>query len=87
MQPLLNALTVFPVLVAVFDELKQDMQEHESDAWFLALRAVFKRRATDLSRLLASEDSLKLAQEVMGFPASKALESIAIISNDASEVS
>ena len=87
LQPLLNALIIFPVLAQVFDELKQDMQEHESDAWFVALKAAFKRRATDLSRLLVSEDSLKLAQEVMGFPASKALESIAIISDDASEVS
>ena len=85
LQPILNALIILPALVAVFEEFKHDAQEHESDAWFAALKAVYKRQKVDFNQLLAEEDSLTLAQEVMGLPITKALESIAILFDDAAE--
>ena len=85
LQPILNALIILPVLVSVFDELKQDAQEHQSDAWFLALTAAYRRQNSDFDKLLATEDSLTLAQEVMGLPITQALKSLAGAFDDASE--
>lgn len=85
LQPILNAMIILPVLVSVFDELKQDAQEHESDAWFLALTAAYKRQNSDFAKLLVSEDSLTLAQEVMGLPITQALKSLAVAFDDAAE--
>ena len=85
LQPILNALIILPALVSVFEELKQDAQEHESDAWFSALTAAYKRQKADFKKLLAEEDSLTLAQMVMGLPLSKALESLAVMFDDTAE--
>ena len=82
MQPILNAMIILPVLVAVFDELKQAIQDHESDAWFLALAAAYKRRGKIFGEVLASADALTLAQEVMGSPITQALKSISIAFDD-----
>ena len=82
LQPILNTMIILPALVSVFNELKQDAQEHESDAWFLALTAVYKRQKIDFNKLLAEEDSLTLAQEVMGLPLTTALENIALVFDD-----
>lgn len=85
LQPILNALIILPVLVSVFDELKQDAQEHQSDAWFLALTAAYRRQNSDFGKLLATEDSLTLAQEVMGLPITQALNSLKVAFDDAAE--
>lgn len=85
LQPILNAMIILPVLVAVFDELKQDIQEHESDAWFLSLTAAYKRRGKIFDEVLATEDALTLAQEVMGSPITQALKSIAVAFDYAAE--
>ena len=85
MQPILNALIILPVLVSVFDDLKQDLQEHESDAWFLSLKAAYRRRNLDFVKMLDSEKSLKLAQEVMSAPLTQALKSIAAAFDDSAE--
>ena len=82
MQPILNAMIILPVLVAVFDELKQDIQDHESDAWFLSLAAAYKRRGQNFGEVLDSADALTLAQEVMGLPITRALKSIAAAFDD-----
>ncbi|MBR1647830.1 MAG: hypothetical protein IJ685_13810 [Selenomonadaceae bacterium] len=79
LQPILNAMIILPALVSIFAELKQDAQEHESDAWFSALKAVYGRQKLDFNKLLAEEDSLTLAQEVMGLPITGALQNIAQI--------
>lgn len=78
-------MIILPVLVSVFDDLKQDAQIHNSDAWFLALTAAYRRQNSDFVKLLASEDSLTLAQEVMGLPITTALKSIAVAFDDAAE--
>ena len=85
LQPILNTMIILPALVSLFDELKQDLQEHESDAWFSALTAAYKRHEADFKKLLADEDSLTLAQMVMGLPLTKALESMAVMLNDTAE--
>lgn len=85
LQPILNALIILPVLVSVFDDLKQDLQEHESDAWFLSLAAAYRRRKLNFNDMLAAEDSLALAQSVMGLPLTKALKSFAATFDDAAE--
>lgn len=85
MQPILNAMIILPVLVAVFDELKRAAQEHESDAWFLSLTAVYKRRSLNFVDVLKSTDALTLAQAVMGSPITQALKSIAVALDDATE--
>lgn len=85
LQPILNTMIILPALVAVFDELKQDMQEHESDAWFSALTAAYKRQRADFKKLLTEEDSLTLAQMIMGLPLTKALESMAVMFDDTAE--
>jgi len=85
MQPILNAMIILPVLISVFDELKQNVQEHESDAWFLSLAAAYKRSGQNFSEVLASEDALTLAQAVMGSPITQALKSIAVALDDATE--
>lgn len=85
LQPILNALIILPVLVALFDELKQDLQEHESDAWFAALTKAYARRKMNFKDLLDSEDALTLAQLVMGLPLTKALKSFAAAFDDAAE--
>lgn len=85
MQPILNAMIILPVLISVFDELKQNVQEHESDAWFLSLTAAYKRSGQNFSEVLAAEDALTLAQEVMGSPITQALKNIALAFGDAVE--
>ena len=86
LQPIMNAMIILPVLVAVFNELKlEDAQDHSSDAWLLSLQAAYRRRRKDFNELLYSEDEIKLAQEVMGLPISKALNSIAIAFDDTAE--
>ena len=85
MQPILNAMIILPVLVAAFEELKLDLQDHESDAWFIALQAAYKRRNLNFVDLLETEDALTLAQAVMGSPITQALKSISIAFDDAAE--
>ena len=85
MLPILNALIILPPLITVFDELKADAQAHGSDAWFLSLQAAYRRRNLDLTKLIDAEDSLKLAQEIMNLPLTKALESFTAIFSDATE--
>ena len=85
MQPILNAMIILPVLVAAFEELKLDLQDHESDAWFIALQAAYKRRNLNFVDLLETEDALTLAQAVMGSPITQALKSIAVAFDDAAE--
>lgn len=85
MQPILNAMIILPVLISVFDELKQNVQEHESDAWFLSLAAAYKRRSLNFVDVLKSTDALTLAQAVMGSPITQALKSIALAFDDAAE--
>lgn len=79
MQPILNAMIILPTLVYVFEELKlEETPDHGADAWFLSLRAAYRRRGLNFDELIDTEDSLKLAQEVMSLPINVALENISL---------
>lgn len=84
-QAILNALIILPALVYVFDALKEDFDAHDSEAWFLSLRAAYKRKGLSFDELIDSESSLKLAQEVMNLPLAKALENISLICDAAED--
>ena len=82
MQPILNAMIIFPALVYIFDELKVDdgFERYDGMAWFKSLTAAFKRRKLDFNDILKEENtSIKLAQEVMDSPLTKALANVALI--------
>ena len=82
LQPILNAMIILPTLVYVFELLKADVkynfETYGAREWFLSLKAAYKRRKIDLAAHLLPEEntSLKLAQEVMDLPLSKALDSL-----------
>lgn len=80
-QPLLNALTILPTLVYVFDELKlYGVESYGECKWFLALANNFtKRGVTNFADYLDEKTSLELAQEVMQSPLAKALKSLAFV--------
>lgn len=79
LQPILNATIILPTLVYVFEELKlEETPDHGADAWFLSLRAAYRRRGLNFDELIDTEDSLKLAQEVMSLPINVALENISL---------
>lgn len=89
MQPILNAMIILPALVYVFEELKadDDFEIYGRKAWFLSLKAAYRRKKINfVEHILKDENtSIKLAQEVMNLPLTKALENIALISEDAAE--
>lgn len=86
LQPILNSMIILPVLVSVFCELKHDdTQVHTEDAWVVSLRTAYRQKKLNFDTLLEEEDSLTLAQAVMGLPITATLESIAVIFDDATE--
>ena len=89
MQPILNAMIILPALVYVFAELQtaEGLEIYESKDWFLSLKAAYRRKKIDLAEYINREENtpIKLAQEVMGLPITKALENIAHTFDDATE--
>lgn len=85
MQPILNAMIIFPALVYVFEELKADtdFENYGGKDWFRSLKKAFKRKKIDI--LDEENTSIKLAQEVMDSPVTKALENLTLICDDATE--
>ena len=87
MQPILNAMIIFPALVYVFAELQayEDFNPYGSTDWFLSLKAAYRRKKINMAEYIDMEENtpIKLAQEVMNLPTTKTLESIR--HNDAAE--
>ena len=84
MQPILNAMIIFPALVYVFDELKayDDVEEvFGGKAWFRSLAMSYRRKKINFVEHISKEEntSFELAQEVMDFPITKALKNISLI--------
>ena len=81
LQPILNAMIILPVLVYVFDELKLEgsFELYGAKGWFLSLKAAYRRRKINFEEYILRDEntSIKLAQEVMNLPITRALESIA----------
>jgi len=87
MQPILNAMVIFPTLVYVFNELHEDPQMYESADWFISLCEAYKRRGLNfVSEITSSErKSIELAQEVMELPITNALKNLSVIYEEGDE--
>lgn len=88
-QSIFHVMLILPVLVYVFEELKQDDGEetYHNKEWFLALEKSYAKRGINfMDEVLNSEKtSYQLAQEAMELPISQALNQIPIFYNNAEE--
>jgi hypothetical protein len=82
LQTLFHSMLVLPVLVYVFEELKQEGGEetYHNKEWFIALeKAYLKRNIVFMEEVLnAEKTSYQLAQEAMELPLSKAFDQIPV---------
>lgn len=89
LQPILHSMIIFPALIYVFEELKQEGGEelYNNKAWFLALEQSYAKRGLDFMKevLNSEKTSYQLAQEAMELPISKALNQITLFFNDLEE--
>ena len=89
MQPILNAMIILPALIYVFEDLKadEDFETYGDKAWFLSLAAAYRRKKINFAEhiIKAENTSIKLAQEVMNLPLTKALENIVRICDETAE--
>ena len=85
MQPILNAMIILPALVYVFEELKtaDAFEIYGAKGWFQSLKAAYRRRKIDnFAEHIAKDEntSIRLAQDAMNLPITKALAGVALIS-------
>ena len=80
LQPLLNSMIIFPTLVYVFEELKQEdgIEEYEGKKWFVSLKKSYQKRGLDFIDEIQNEEktSIQLAQEAMELPLTSALNNL-----------
>lgn len=79
-QPILNSMMVFPALVYVFEELKQEngIDNYAGRNWYISLSKAYEKRGVDEDEFLNSEKtSVQLAQEAMELPLNAALRKFA----------
>lgn len=85
MQSMFHSMLVLPVLVYVFEELKQEGGEeiYCGKDWFIALSKAYTKRGLNFMEevLNTEKNSITLAQEAMELPISKAFEQIPIFYN------
>ncbi len=83
LQALFHSMLVFPALVYVFEDLKQEGGEdtYHNKEWFIALKkAYLKRDIVFMEEVLNPEKtSYQLAQEAMELPLSKAFDQIPVL--------
>lgn len=76
-QPILNSMMIFPALVYVFEELKQEngIDNYAGRNWYISLLKAYEKRGVDLENELLYSDktSVQLAQEAMELPLNAAL--------------
>ncbi|KGK87384.1 hypothetical protein DP68_11430 [Clostridium sp. HMP27] len=76
-QPILNSMLIFPALVYVFEELKQEtgIETNQGKAWYISLSKAYEKRGVNFIDEIRDElkTSVQLAQEAMELPLSKAL--------------
>lgn len=79
-QPILNTMLIFPALVYVFEELKQEEEfgNYESRHWYISLSRAYDKRGVSLKDELinAEKTSVQLAQEAMELPINMALRKL-----------
>lgn len=84
LQQIFNSMIILPALVYVFEELKQEegFDLYHSKAWFVALEKSYASRGKDfLDEINSDKNSIRLAQEAMELPISKAFAQIPIFYN------
>lgn len=88
-QSLFHSMLILPVLVYVFEELKQDdgQETYHGKEWFIALeKAYAKRGSSFMNEVLNTEKtSYQLAQEAMELPLSKAFDQIPVFFSSGEE--
>lgn len=75
----INSSLIFPILVYVFEKLKNEFDEIEENdyRWFKALKNIFEKYGYRFNQeLFENETSLQLAQKVLDFPFSKSLNAL-----------
>ena len=87
MQPILNAMVIFPTLVYIFDELREDIQMYDSAEWFISLCEAYRKRGLNFISEITDSDkkSIELSQEVMELPITNALKNLSAIYEDGDE--
>lgn len=80
LQPIFNSMFILPVLVYVFEELKQEdgADTYHNKEWFIALEKAYAKRGLIFMEEVINPEktSFQLAQEAMELPLSKALDQI-----------
>lgn len=81
LQPILNSMMIFPALVYVFEELKQEngIDNYSGRNWYVSLSKAYEKRGIDLADELLNSDktSVQLVQEAMELPLNAALRKFA----------
>ncbi|WP_440447539.1 hypothetical protein [Ruminococcus sp.] len=81
LQPILNSMMIFPALVYIFEELKQEngIDNYSGRNWYVSLSKAYEKRGIDLEDELLNSDktSVQLAQEAMELPLNAALRKFA----------
>lgn len=82
-QSILNTMVVFPALVYVFEELKQDdgIENNDGKKWFISLSKAYEKRGIDIDDEIKNNEktSVQLAQEAMELPLTSALKRLSEI--------
>lgn len=77
LQPILISMMIFPALVYVFEELKQEngIDNYSGRNWYVSLSKAYEKRGVNLEDELLNSDktSVQLAQEAMELPLNAAL--------------
>ncbi|WP_312702454.1 hypothetical protein [Sedimentibacter sp.] len=88
-QPILNSMLIFPALVYVFEELRQEtgIEANQGKAWYISLSKAYEKRGINFIDEINDElkTSIQLAQEAMELPISKALSMFTELFENADE--
>ena len=88
-QPILNSMLVFPSLVYVFEELKQEsgIEANSGKVWFISLEKAYEKRGVNFIEEICDEEktSIQLAQEAMELPLSDAFATLSELFESADE--
>lgn len=89
LQYVFHSMVIFPALIYVFEELKQDggMEQYYRKEWYIALDKAYSKRGLSFVDEVLNTDksSYQLAQEAMELPLSKAFSQIPLFYNSVEE--
>jgi len=75
LQPLVNSLVILPALIYVLEELQAEgaVEDYQEKDWFISLKNNY---GADFVDALQTEDTFKLAQELINLPLAMAFDSL-----------